>query len=129
MHEVLGWVTTPETFTNRDVCDERTRMYSQRVSGVVTHPEAYLKNPQEFRALSKERLEMPCKPERLRAAHPCALSRSTVHPVHKRVSGGFTHPETFHKESSEIQTTDLTAFFHWATHFTAPKKNPPGITN
>ena len=28
--------------------------------------------------------DMLCKPERLRAAHPCALSRSTVHPEHKK---------------------------------------------
>jgi len=75
LHEVLGWVNPPETFTNREVCDERTWMYSQRVSG------------------------------------------------------GFTHLKTFHKESSEIQTSNLTAFLNRATHFTAPKKNPPGITN
>ena len=27
---------------------------------------------------------MACQPERLRAAHPCALSRNTVHPEHKK---------------------------------------------
>jgi len=74
-HKALGWVTTPETFTNMEVCDERTWTYSQRVSG------------------------------------------------------GFTHPETFHKESSRIPVTDLIAFLNRATTFIAPKKNPPRITN
>jgi len=74
-HKVLGWVNPPETFTNMEVCDERTGMYSQRVSG------------------------------------------------------GFTRPETFLKESPRIPATDLTTFFHRAAYFTAPKKNPPRITN
>jgi hypothetical protein len=47
-------VTTPKTFTNKDVCDERTWMYSQRVSGVVTHPEACLKNLPEFMPSHKQ---------------------------------------------------------------------------
>ncbi len=36
--------------------------------------------------LAEKELDKPCKPERLRAALPCALSRSTVHPVHNSVS-------------------------------------------
>jgi len=39
--------------------------------------------------------EWPCKPDRLRIAHPCALLRSTVHPVHKRVLEGLTHLQGF----------------------------------
>jgi hypothetical protein len=33
--------------------------------------------------LEESELDVPCKLERLRVAHPCALSRSTAHPVHK----------------------------------------------
>jgi len=32
---------------------------------------------------------MQCNPDRLRAAHPCALSRSTAHPVHKGFAGSW----------------------------------------
>jgi hypothetical protein len=34
-------------------------------------------------SLSSRVIDTPCKSDRLRAAHPCALSRSTVHPEHK----------------------------------------------
>ena len=32
--------------------------------------------------LIESEFDLPCKSDRLRAAHPCALSRSTAHPVH-----------------------------------------------
>ena len=140
--KVLGWMNPPETFTNREkvrpgigretglghVCDERTWMYSQRVSGGFIHPEASMQTPPKLKARKKPQLDTPCKPERLRAAHgpgqpldrfpvaqaslsagsqphllspsPCALSRSTVHPVHKRVPGVVTHTRTFHIKST-----------------------------
>jgi len=81
-HKALGWVIPPETFTDRKSVTERTRTYSQRVSGGITHAEASRKNP----------LDTPSKSEALRVAHPCAQSRSTVHPVHKRVPGVLTDP-------------------------------------
>jgi hypothetical protein len=78
-HKVLGWVSTPETLTDRTSVTERTGMYSQRVSGMLTHPKASKKNPPAPKAVTQQILDNSCEPERLRAAHPCALSRSTVH--------------------------------------------------
>jgi len=49
--------------------------------------------PVARRSVSAELIEMEfdmqCNPERLRAAHPCALSRSTAHPVHKGFTGSW----------------------------------------
>ena len=82
-HKVFGWVDTPETLTDRTSVTEPTRMYSQRVSGVSTHPKASKKNPLVSKVPAQQLLDIACKPERLRVAHPCAQSRSTVHPVHE----------------------------------------------
>jgi len=65
-----------ERLAGATLAAERTGMYSQRVPGVVPHFKASMQNLQE-------QFDTPCKPENLRAALPCALSRSTAHPVHK----------------------------------------------
>jgi hypothetical protein len=45
VNEVLGWEVAPGTFHNRDVVEELTGMYPQRVSGVTTHLKARRRNP------------------------------------------------------------------------------------
>jgi len=117
-HMVLGWVSIPETLTDRTSVTERTGMYSQRVSGMLTHPKASKKNPPAPKAVTQQILDNSCEPERLRAAHPCALSRSTVHPVHKTLTDRTSVTERTRMYSQRVSGVP--------THPKASKKNPFG---
>ena len=52
------------------------------------------------------KVETPCETARLRAAHPCALSRSTAHPVHKKTPS--VNPAGFKKGLGLGELTDTT---------------------